>query len=219
MRRTGGKSSGLLVLHTYELHLQPRPLATTDRESEDPEHHPELRREEDEDERLPQRVEDADPEDGEVEVRQEGEPVSRPSLVASDEDERSPREPEEEDEDEGHDVARVGEVLAEGGRVLFVVDGRSAPHPPHHREDVRVGVDDGDDGGSEDEDGQGGRVGGHVPPVEEADEGVTVEPRLVEPQQRGTAHHRSGDPSERHPALASDLGLNRVVPTDKHQLY
>lgn len=171
-----------------------------------------MRAEKNKNDRFPYRVENAEPEDEEMYMGEEIESVTCRALVNPDQDEWSPGEAEDNDEDEGHDMSRVGQVFGESGSVLLVMYRRTAPNPSHHGEDVAVSVDDGDDRGPQDEDCQGGRVGGHIFPVQEADEGVSVEPGLVEAKQRRAAHHRRGDPCQRHPALASDLSLYRVIP-------
>uniref|UniRef100_A0A1B6D1W0 Uncharacterized protein n=1 Tax=Clastoptera arizonana TaxID=38151 RepID=A0A1B6D1W0_9HEMI len=106
--------------------------------------------------------------------------MSGPILVQPDEDKRRPRHPEGQDQNEGHDVTGVGEVLRECGRVLLIVDRNSASYSPHHRKYVGVSVHDSDKARTQSEDGQGGGVGGHVLPVQHADEGISVEQRLVE---------------------------------------
>lgn len=145
-------------------------------------------------------------------VREKIESVARRTLVNPDQDKGGPGETEDDDQNEGHDVSRISQVLRESRGVLFVVYGGPASHPPHHGEDVAVGVDDGDDRRAEDEDGEGRRVSGHVLPVEQADEGVPVEPGLVEPEQWGAAHHSRRHPGQRHPTLAPYLRLHGVIP-------
>lgn len=190
------------------MHREHVPAAN--RHAEDPEGEPELRTEGDEDDALPERVEEADPDDAEVEerVRQLG---AGDELVGLDADVGRPADPEGDDQHEGHQVAGIGEVLRQGGGVLLVVYGHAAPEALHHGEDVAVGVDDRDEAGAEEEDAEGGRVGGHVAPVQHADVGLLVEEGLVEAEQRRAAHHRGGDPREGHPALAPRLRLDGLV--------
>lgn len=82
---------------------------------------------------------------------------------------------------------------------------------PHHGENIEVRVDDGDDRRSQHEDRQRDGVCGHVAPVEHADEGLAIEDRLVEAEQRRAAHHRHADPREDHPALTSGFRLYGLV--------
>lgn len=108
-------------------------------------------------------------------------------------------------------MAGVGEVLGEGSGVLLVVDGDSAAQLAHHVEDVDVGVDYGDEAGAQHQDGQGGRVGGHVAPVQHADVRLLVEEGLVEPQQRGAAQHGGGYPREGHPTLTPETIITKII--------
>lgn len=155
-------------------------MPTTESKAEDPEHQPELRTENEKDDSLPDGVENAEPEDEEMNVREEGEAVAGCPLVDTYRDEGEPRQAKGHNEDKGHDMARVRKVLREGCRVLLIVNGGAASHPPHHSEDVGVCVDDGDDGRTQDENCESRRVGRHVFPVEETDQGVSVEAGLVE---------------------------------------
>lgn len=119
-----------------------------------------------------------------------------------------PAEPEHSYQRERGHVARVGQVARQCRGVLFVVDRHPAADAAHHAEDVHVVVDDGDDAGPQHEDGQRDGVGRHVAPVQHADEGVVVEQRLSEAQQRRAAQHGGGHPREHHPALAASARLH-----------
>lgn len=139
------------------------------------------------------------------------EPETGAVLVEADADVGRPGEPEGADEHKGHDVAGVGEVFGERRGVLAIMDGHAGAHAAYHCENVAVGVDNGDERGPQHQDGHGHRVSHHVVPVELAHEGVGVEVRLAEVEQRRAAQHARRNPREHHPALAARLGLHRVI--------
>lgn len=91
------------------------------------------------------------------------------------------------------------------------MDQHAGLQSPHRGENIEVRVDDGDDRRSQHEDRQRDGVCGHVAPIEHADEGLAIEDRLVETEQRRTAHHRHADPREDHPALTSGFRLYGLV--------
>lgn len=122
-----------------------------------------------------------------------------------------PGDPEGHYEDERHDVTGIAQVLRKGSGVLLVVDWLAGSQSSHHREDVEVSVNDSDDRRTEYEYREGDGVGGHISPVEHADERLAIEDRLVEAEQRRTAHHCHADPREYHPTLTSRFRLHHLV--------
>lgn len=191
--------------------------ATEIGETEDSELVPEERAHGHVDEELEERVADAQPEDGEVEEWDGVDPVLGQVLVQGQADERQPRQPESHHQDEGHEVGRVGEVLAQGRRVLLVLLQQGAPHLAHGAEDVEIGVGHGGQGRTQDQDDQRHRVGRHARPVEVADEGLRVEVRSPAGvagralEQWRTAGQHGRQPREDDPALAARRRLHRFV--------
>lgn len=76
----------IVPVHTDQFHLQPSLLSTAHGQTQDAQHEPELGAECEEHDGLPDRVEYAQPEDGEVDVG-DGEAVAGPVFVHADEDE------------------------------------------------------------------------------------------------------------------------------------
>lgn len=187
--------------HHFRLHATLR--LAEHRQAEDTQRQSELREHGGDDEYLPERVQRPDPDDGEVQQRPID--VAENQLVDSHRDEREPRDPESGDQREGHRMTGIGQVLGQSGGVLLIVDGFAGAQFPDHHEDVAEVVHDRDDGRAEDENGQGGTVGGHVAPVQFANACFLVEDRVAVAEQRWTAQQRRRDPGECHPALTPKL--------------
>ena len=73
------------------------------------------------DEEFETRVGYAEPEDAEVEERDGVDPVAREELVEGQADKGHPAEPKGHHQNKGHEMSRVGQVLAQRRRVLFVL--------------------------------------------------------------------------------------------------
>lgn len=122
-----------------------------------------------------------------------------------------PGYPESHHQDEGHDVARVTQIFGKRSSIFLVVNQYARFQSSHHREDVEIGIDDGDYRWSQYEDRQGDSVSGHVAPIEHADESLAIKDRLIKAEKRRTAHHGNADPRKDHPALTSSFRLNGLV--------
>ena len=89
------------------------------------------------------------------------------------------------------------------------------PHLSHRVEDVKVGVADGGESGSEDENDEGDRVGGHARPVQMADVRLRVKVGLGVAggalEERRAAGEHGREPGEDDPALAPRRSLDRLV--------
>lgn len=165
----------------------------------------------DQDEGLPGGVRETEPHDDEMQMRHD-QLVAGYMFVRFDGQEGYPEQPEGEYEHDGQGVVGVGEGLGQGGHVFLVVGEVAVLESSDDDEDVRVRVDEGDEAGAQHQNHQRRRVRDHVLPVQRADVRRVVECRPVEVgQQRRTAHHRRGDPRERHPALAPRFRLHRVI--------
>lgn len=55
-----------------------------------------------------------------------------------------PGYPESHHQDEGHDVARVTQIFGKRSSIFLVVNQYARFQSSHHREDVEIGIDDGD---------------------------------------------------------------------------
>ena len=199
--------------------MRPMPVlapSAADGGAEQPELVAEERTHGDVDEQFEERVGYAEPEDGKVEERYRVDAMLGEVLVECEADEGQPRQPESHDEDEAHEVRRIGEVLAESRGVLLVLGEQRVAHLSHRAEYVEVGVGDGGECGSEDEDDERHRVGGHARPVQVADERLAIEDGLDTVarralQQRWAASEHGREPREDDPTLAPGRRLDRFV--------
>ena len=94
------------------------------------------------DENLPERVANAQPEDCELQERNI-QPMLGHELVERERNVGQPRQPEGHDQNEGHEVGRIGQVLAQGSGVLLVLLDERGAHLAHRVENVAVNVHDG----------------------------------------------------------------------------
>ena len=116
------------------------------RQTEDAQGHAEVWRQRCEDEKLPARIQGTEPHDGKVDRRILH--LDTPGrLVHIQGEQGAPRHPEGDDQRKGHGVARIGQVLRQGGRVLLVVDGGARSQSCLHNKYVRVVVQQRDDTG------------------------------------------------------------------------